>query len=149
MIINSTRLGEIEISEREVINFPEGLPGFPQEKAFALLPYKSESPFFFLQSLTDPDLTFLLAEPFSFFPNYEFEIDDQTIANLELSDKNTPEVYVIITFPAKVENMTANLLAPLVITRQSRKGKQIVLERTEYTTRHKLFKKIDTAEVGK
>ena len=36
-------------------------------------------------------------------------------------------------------DLTANLIAPIVINARTRKGKQIVLDRSPYTTKHRLF----------
>ena len=70
MKIKSTRFGELDVAENDVIHFSQGLPGFPEEYHFALLPQGEESPFFFLQSTQDPNLTFLLVDPFAFFAEY-------------------------------------------------------------------------------
>ncbi len=140
MIIHSTRFGEIEIRDEHIIKFPSGLPGFPDETAFVLLPYQPESPFSFLQSATDNNLAFLTVDPFAFFKDYVFELDDQTVDELDLSEDNAPLIINIVAVPEKIENLTANLLAPIVINRQTRTGRQIVLEKTSYTTKEFVFK---------
>lgn len=140
MLIHSTRFGEIEIGEEDIIKFPEGLPGFPDEVAFVLLPYQEDSPFSFLQSVTDCNLAFLIVDPFAFFKDYVFEIDDQTAEDLKLSEENLPMIINIVSVPEKVENITANLLAPIVINRRSHIGRQIVLEKTQYSTKEPIFK---------
>lgn len=139
MLIHSTRFGELEVGEQDIIRFPAGLPGFPEENAFAFLPYQPDSPFVLLQSTQEPDLTFVLVEPFSFFKDYSFELDDQLLEELGLNEQTPPLVFSIVTIPDKVEEMTANLLAPVVINRRERAAAQVVLEKTPYTTRHRLF----------
>ena len=37
MQIKSTRFGEFEVSEELIVQFPEGLPGFEDQKQFAFL----------------------------------------------------------------------------------------------------------------
>ena len=37
--------------------------------------------------------------------------------------------------------MTANLMAPVVVGASAMRGKQIVLEKSRYTTKHRLFPK--------
>ena len=76
MQIESTRFGTIEVREEQVIHFPHGIPGFLNEKAFVHLPYEEGSPFSFLQSTTDPNLSFLLVDPFVFIKDYEFALED-------------------------------------------------------------------------
>ena len=60
MIVQSTRFGELDVPDGQILDFSQGIMGFPEEKRFALMEYKPDSPFYFLQSLADPDLTFLL-----------------------------------------------------------------------------------------
>ena len=139
MLIHSTRFGELEVQESQLITFAHGLPGFPDETAFVLLPYDTDSPFAFLQSAGEPNLTFLVVEPFAIFPDYEFKLEDAIVQELGLSPDNLPQVFNIITIPEKTEEMTANLLAPIVINRASRNAAQVVLEKLPYTTRHRLF----------
>jgi len=139
MLIQSTRFGEINVSEETIFKFLHGLPGFPEEKEFALLPYQPDSPFNFMQSLQDPDLAFMVVEPFLFFREYTFELGDQAAAELGISEQNLPQIFTIITIPESVEAMTANLLAPVVLNSRDRKAMQIVLDGRNYTTRHRLF----------
>jgi len=139
MIIQSTRFGELTISEEAVLQFSHGLPGFPEEKVFGFLQYQPDSPFAFLQSAIEPDLTFLLVEPFAFFKDYHVEIEDDVATELGLSAENLPQVFTVVRVPEKPEEMTANLLAPIVINWQDRKAIQLILENKTYTIRHRLF----------
>ncbi|WP_425058505.1 Flagellar assembly factor FliW [Sporomusa carbonis] len=139
MLIRSTRFGNIEIADNDIIRFPHGLPGFSEEKAFAFLPYQPDSPFAFLQSATDPDLTFVIVEPFAFFKDYTFRLDEEFVAELGLSDDNPPRIFNIVRIPEKAEEMTANLLAPIIVNWKTRTAIQIVLEKSPYTVRHRLF----------
>lgn len=139
MLIKSTRFGELNIPDDEILSFPSGLPGFSHEKYFAFLPYESGSPFAFLQSTLDENLSFLVVEPFVFFKEYTFELDDQTIEFLGLAEGNPPRILNIVSVPENLEEMTANLLAPLVVNWEARKAMQLILEKTEFTTRHRIF----------
>lgn len=139
MLIDSTRLGHVDVSEDNIINFPQGLPGFPDEKTFAFLLYQTDSPFAFLQSIKEPDLTFLIVAPFTFFQDYDFEVDDEFARQLGLSTEKLPEVFNVVSIREKTEEMTANLLAPIIINWHNQTGMQIVLEKTPYTLRHRLF----------
>ena len=140
MKIQSTRFGELDVAENDVIYFSKGLPGFAEEQRFALLPQGEESPFFFLQSIKDPNLTFLLVDPFAFFKEYHFEIDDKLAAQLELSGTQPPMALCIVNIPqGKTRDMTANLSAPVVINRFARLGRQVVLTDTSYSLRQRLY----------
>lgn len=139
MIIKSTRLGNLEIDSQDIIQFPKGLPGFNDEKKFVILPCETEGPFAYMQSVNEPNLTFLLVEPFGFFKDYEFALDEEAIGDLQLSTDHPPRIFNIVTVPDQAEAMTANLLAPLIINPSKRLAQQIVLEKVAYTTRHRLF----------
>lgn len=140
MKIRTTRFGEVAIERDEVLQFEHGLPGFEDERAFVIVPYDEESPFVFLQSAKTPDLAFLLTNPFLFFPTYAFEIDDDALAQLGIAQERELLVYGIVTVPqGRVADMTVNLLAPLVVNVRNRRGRQIVLEKSQYHTKHRLL----------
>ena len=138
--VNTSRFGELEIDEKRVVHFKNGIPAFEDEKEFIILPYDEETPYYFMQSLKTPDLAFLITVPFLFFPNYTFEIDDDSQAELEIEEKDKVLYYTLITIPNfSIRYMTTNLLAPVVINTKNMKAKQIVLERSNYTTKERLF----------
>jgi flagellar assembly factor FliW len=93
-----------------------------------------------MQSINSPDLAFLLTIPFLFFPEYTFEIDDATIKELEITNYDNVFYYSMITIPnGSIRYMTANLLAPVVLNSDNMQAKQVVLEKSNYTTKHRLF----------
>ena len=139
-IIDTVRFGKIEVEEGKIISFFDGIPGFEEEKKFLVIPYSEESPFVFLQSLKTAELAFLMTTPFVFFPEYEFEIDDESIEALGIEKEEDLLIYVLLTLPGKdIKQMTANLLAPIVINQQNHQAKQIILDKSEYKTKHLLF----------
>jgi len=139
MIVQSTRFGELDVPDGQILDFAQGIMGFPEEKRFALMEYKPDSPFYFLQSLADPDLTFLLINPFAFFNDYEFDMDDALMAEIGVSADNPPTVFNIATVKDKIENMTVNLAGPVLINLRDRKAAQWVIEKTQFPTRYPLF----------
>ena len=138
--VNTVRFGEIEVEENKIVHFAKGIPAFEDEHDFLIVPYDAESPFVFLQSLTTPDLAFLMTMPFIFFPDYEFRIDDATQKALELETNDDMLVYVLLVIPnGRVQDITANLLAPVIINKHTMQAQQVVLERSKYQTKHRLF----------
>ena len=138
--VNTSRFGEIEVDENNVVHFANGIPAFEGENEFVILPYDQESPYYFMQSLKSPDLAFLLTIPFLFFPDYTFEIDDETVKELEIKNQENVMYYSMITIPnGSIRYMTANLLAPIVLNTDNMRAKQVVLEKSNYTTKHRLF----------
>ncbi|HZK84533.1 MAG TPA: flagellar assembly protein FliW [Desulfosporosinus sp.] len=139
MKIESTRFGELEVEEEQFVKFPHGIPGFPDEKTFVYIPHDAESPFSFLQSSTEANLSFLLVDPFAFINDYEFVLEDEMAAKLDLSLENPPQVFLIATVLDKMVDMTVNLLAPIVMNGINRTARQVILDNPEYSIRHKLF----------
>ena len=139
MLVQSTRFGELEVAEEQIMDFSEGLLGFPDEKKFALMEYKPESPFYILQSMADPDLTFLMINPFAFFNDYDFHMDDALMAEIGLTADNPPTVFNIVTVRDKLESMTVNLAGPVLVNIRDRKAAQWVIEKTQFPTRYPLF----------
>ena len=138
--IETLRFGQIEVEEEKIVHFKDGIPAFEEEHEFIIVPYDSESPYYFMQSLATPDLAFLITVPFLFFPDYEFELDDVVQRELDIMEQDDMLIYALITIPGgKIEDMTANLMAPVVLNKENMQAKQVVLDRSRYTTKHRLF----------
>ena len=140
--INTRRFGELELEDEDIVRFAHGLPAFEDEHEFVVLPYEEGTPYMFLQSATTPELAFLMTDPFTFFSDYSFELDD---ANMEELGIATPEDILVCTLisipPTGIPDMTTNLLAPVVFNKNTMEAKQVVLEKSPYTTKHRLFPK--------
>ena len=138
--ITTSRFGEIEAAEDAIIHFGTGIPAFEEEREFLIIPLDEGSPYVFLQSVKTPELAFLMTMPLIFFPDYEFTIDDDVEKELELTSPEDVLIYAILTLDGKeIRDLTANLMAPIVINAKTRKAKQIVLDHSPYTTKHRLF----------
>lgn len=136
MIIETLSWGRLEVDEEQLYHFSKGLPGFDEETDFALIAM-AETPFWYLQSLRDKGLSFLLGDPFAFYPSYEFELPDDEAEELEI--KSDVIIRCIITLKENIEHSTINLLAPIVLNPVGLSGKQIVLHRAPYHTKHSLL----------
>lgn len=138
--ITTNRFGLLEVEESKIVHFPKGIPAFEEEHEFVMVPYEEGSPYFFLQSAKSAELAFLLTEPFVFFSDYTVEIDDATVEELEIKNNENVEIYTILTIPnGSVRYMTANLLAPIIINTENMQAKQIVMDKSNYKTKHRLF----------
>ena len=137
---HTLRFGDVDTDEDKIVHFKHGIPAFEEEHEFLIIPYDEESPYYFMQSLKTPELAFLITTPFIFFPEYMIEIDDETIEELDIKKQEDVMLYTLITIPnGSVRYMTANLLAPVVINTENMQAKQMVMEKTRYTTKHRLF----------
>lgn len=127
MKIQTKFLGEMDILEDSILTFPEGIPGFPEEKKFVLVPLNEASPFLTLQSVTTEALGFMVATPYAFNPSYSFDLQQEDIEQLKVEQPTDVFVYGILTLKDKLDNSTINLLAPIVINDKEKMAKQIVL----------------------
>lgn len=140
MIVKSSLLGELEIEENNIVHFPAGIPAFEQEKQFVIVPMDESGPFYFLQSVSNPDLCLVIAQPFSFFPKYEIDVTDEELVLLGMdSERKNLALYVVLTVPEDYKLTTANLLAPIIINSENRQAMQYVAVKTSYSTRHYIF----------
>lgn len=138
MKIETKYHGVQDINEEAMLNFDSGIPGFPEEKKFVLLPL-DESTLLVMQSVTTPQIGFVVADPFAFFPYYDFKLSESTVEQLALEQPEDAVVYTILTVQDPFEHTTANLQAPVVINRMNNKAKQVILTELNYKTRHPLF----------
>lgn len=137
MDVRTTRFGVIEIAEDRVITFPKGLLGFPDRKRFCLLEPGDDACFFWLQSIDDPDLAFVVTDPTLFVPDYKVPVRPEQVEALGIEKTEDSQVFVIVN---KVDQtLTGNLQGPLVINTLTRVGEQFVLAEKRWTTRHTLM----------
>ncbi|MDR6883480.1 flagellar assembly protein FliW [Bacillus sp. 3255] len=141
MFIQTTRFDQIEIDENDIITFKQGIPGFENKAQYIVLELEA-SPFSFLQSVEDADLAFVIVDPFAFYPDYEFELPESAKEELEIDSLEQVEVRCIVSVKGDWDNATTNLVAPLVINRVLKLGRQVVLTKTTYSTKHLLEMKI-------
>ncbi|MCX7796155.1 MAG: flagellar assembly protein FliW [bacterium] len=135
MLVKTLLFGDIEVNDEFKIVFISPILGFEDEREFILIKEKEDSPFCWLQSLRTPELAFLLADPFIFFPEYVVELEDT------YRDKDIV-IYVIVTLNEDFKLSTANLVAPIIIDAENKEASQIILENSPYTTRHCIFENI-------
>ncbi|MFC5528962.1 flagellar assembly protein FliW [Cohnella yongneupensis] len=139
MNVHTKRFGEMDIQDQEVIRFEQGIPGFENLKRFALVEIQDHAPFSYLQCIDESEISFIVTNPFEFFPDFECELPDPVVEALNVSSSDQVVVRVIVSINGELEAATVNLVAPVIINHVSGLGKQVVLAKTSYTTRHALF----------
>jgi flagellar assembly factor FliW len=143
MELQTTRFGTITIEESDIITFPDGLVGLSHLKRFVLVRHDDNSPFRWLQSVEEPGFAMLVIDPWFFRPDYEVVLSDVDVERLQLSDEAIRWVYVTVSIPpGKPHAMTANLLAPIVINGNARRGRQVILNDERYNTRHPILQEM-------
>ncbi len=136
--LNTTRFGEIEVSTDNIINFPCGLVGFEDCRNFVIDISLWRGVFGWMQSLEDPAIAFIITDPTLFYKNYEITLNDADQQLIDYSEHSKLEAYVIVVVNKEEKIITANYFAPIVINRTASKGKQIILEGSDYKIRYEL-----------
>ena len=143
MQLQTTRFGQIAIDPELIFTFPDGIPGFPEEHRFALLRIGlDDTPFIWMQSIANPDLCFLLVNPFEAFNQYAITPGEAEVEQLQLNAEAEVSVLCIVTVPnGELHQATVNLKAPLWFNRQNRLALQSIIDNDAYSIRHPLFAK--------
>jgi flagellar assembly factor FliW len=135
VIIRSDRFGEIEIEPDRLIEFSDGILGFPESRRFAMLDANDTGLYFWLQCVEDPALAFLSVIPWEFFPEYTVDLSDDIERSLAVAAESDVLVLALVTVQADTRELTANLLGPLVINVVAKRGCQLVLADSGFSVR--------------
>ncbi len=119
----TTRFGRLEVAKDKIINFPNGLIGFPEVKRFILMDYKDTS-LKWLQSVDEADVAFIVTHPLELFPDFSLKIESYTKSLLEIDNEENMVIFAILRVDG--ENVTSNLQGPLLINSMNKKGMQVV-----------------------
>ena len=135
--IKTRPFGEISVDERQIISFPEGIPGFDYIKSFVLLDSEEESsPFKWLQACDEESIAFIIMRPADFVKDYAPDISQGDIESVGAASLNELLVFSIVTIPEDPSKMTANLQGPVIINPKNRLGRQAISMSERYFVRH-------------
>ncbi len=144
--IDSRPYGKIKISAKQRINFEEGMYGFEKEKTFYLLDMENEGPFYYLQSAKSKELAFVLINPYMFKSDFILDVSKSDLNKIGIEKPEEAEskilVFAIVTIPENSQDMTANLLGPILINVETRQGVQALSLVEGYTTKHKILEEL-------
>lgn len=121
-----SRLGQRPIRLDKVIRFPRGIIGFEHLRDFTLLQIAEGSALLVMQSMEDPTLGLLVADPYFFMPEYSLSIGDAE--QMLLKARSAEDLAVLVTAsipPGKPEETALNLLGPILINHRERLGLQV------------------------
>jgi len=128
MIVNPPTETEHEsVAKRAhvLVNFPNGIPGFDQQRDFRL----TEGPgagLYWLRGVGTYAPSFLLSDPFVFFDDFELELPEWSRSVLDASD-SSDVIALTITTPSPEGAWTVNLCGPLVLNLARGLGTQTVV----------------------
>jgi flagellar assembly factor FliW len=142
--LHSSRFGALEIPDEAVIEFPSGLIGLGGTR-YALLARNEDSAFVWLHSVDDPELAVPVTNPFRFFASFEVELDDDEADRIGLSDADDTAVYVTVRAADALEDFSANLYAPILIS--GGRGHQVINQSADAPVRAPLFQRPAAEEI--
>lgn len=145
LTIDSTRFGRIDVLPESVLDFPHGLVGFDSRR-FTLVAREEDAAFLWLHSLDDPSLALPVTDPGQFFDAFELTLDEEERERLGLSDANETAVYVTVRASDQLEDFTANLRAPIVIS--DGRGHQVINQAPGAPLRAALFGELASTAAG-
>jgi len=140
MKINTKYHGTKEYNEDEVITFKKGIPGFQELTKFIIFPVEDNEVFSILHSIEDEKLGFVVVSPFYVMEDYEFKLSDRIIEELKIENADDVLVLNTVTLSSKMEDITTNLQAPMIINIKNKLGEQIIIDNGKYKIKHPLFK---------
>ena len=140
MQLQTRNFGEITVNECDVFVFPSGLPVVVEMKKFTLLGKQDTGAvFFWLQSIDEPNLSFVVTDPYAIHPEYFVDVDDSETQELQISDAEDLLTLAIVTVPENVKNTTVNLKAPVLINLHNNKGKQIIMKNETFPVKYNIM----------
>jgi flagellar assembly factor FliW len=142
MQISTVRFGTIEIDEKKILTFDEGLPGLEEYKQYVILQVGESYPVVWMQSTTELSVCLPVIDSFLAVPDYTFNINDEDAKELKLQSPDNLLVLSVVVIPEEIEGMTMNLAAPIIINMETGRAKQIILNGGEYNVRYPMFNEV-------
>jgi flagellar assembly factor FliW len=122
-----------------ILSFPAGLAGFENLREFRLFEPTGGYPLRFLQSLEQPDLSFVCMDAAAIKLDYEVPLGDEDATFLALEKPADALVLAMVVVPEDPRRMTANLAGPLVVNTKTKKGRQVMLDSQQFPLQHPVF----------
>jgi len=135
----TTRFGEVEYDPENLVTFPNGMIGFPTLRDFIVMPNKKQGPLFWIQSVDDPQVAFVLTDPTNFFLDYGVVPDESERTHLHIDAKESCYILSVVTVPPD-QKITVNLAAPIIFAPSSNRAIQVILEDSSYESKTPLPK---------
>lgn len=120
---------QVDAIRDKIIEFRDGLPGFPASRQFVMAQKPDERPFVWMHSLTDPGLAFALVDAYAWDKDFMLEVDDAELEELGSLDPMDYAVYFILRIQ-KQNNCTtlqARPSAPVLVNVRNRQARQVIV----------------------
>jgi len=138
MIVNTKYFGEMDVKDDDKIVFPDPLPGFEDLSEFVIIRfYPDTDSILCLQSLEDPELAFVIMNPFYVVKDYSPALSPEDRAVIAAKEDTPLSFYTIAVVHDDWNDSTVNLKCPIVVNTENGLAKQLIMdELTAYSMRH-------------
>lgn len=124
MLVTTTRFGQVQTKQEDIIVFPQGLIGFEASRQWLILPDPENSEVLWLQSLAQPQVALPLVSPRRFAPEYKVGVSSRSLAPLHL--RSSDRVFIMNVMSKSGKTLTLNLRSPIVINLTKRLACQVI-----------------------
>lgn len=150
MTITTKVFGEVTIDEERIINFPNGIIGFPDLTQFAMIHDEEDgvASIHWLQSIQEPAFAMPVMDPLVIKEDYNPEVDDELLKPLGELNPEELLVLVTVTVPQDLTKMTVNLKGPIIINAGNRTACQAIIEGDEYKVKFPIYDILQARKAG-
>lgn len=150
MKVNTRIFGEIDIEDEKIIQFVNGLVGFPDMVDFALIHDEEKGPggIAWLQSMQEPKFAMPVMDPLKIKDTYNPNVEDEWLKPLGEFGTDDMLVLVTVSIPSDVTKMTANLKGPIVINTSTRKACQVIAEGEDCEVKFPIYEILKARKAG-
>lgn len=151
MRVKTNLFGEMDIEDEKIICFPDGMIGFPDNKRFTLIVDEKEdrtSHIYWLQSIEEETFAIPVMNPLLVKKNYNPEVEDELLNPIGGLKEDNISVFVTVTVPTQIENMSVNLKAPIIINMETMKACQLILDGEDLPVRYPIYDILKSRKAG-
>jgi flagellar assembly factor FliW len=129
--IETARFGELEVPNSSVMHFPDGIVPFGRDLTFAVIGddcsglVPQPGPVAWLQCVQLPELAFWVGHAGLLLPDHRIELEPHHLRRMHIRRPDQLSVLLILTLQDR--QVTANLLAPVLLNTARRLGRQVIL----------------------
>ncbi len=141
MLVKTKFFGEVDLPEEKILTFDRGLIGLSDYKQYTILydVEKEETNICWLQSVDEPTLALPIIKPLLVKEDYNPVVEDELLTHIgELTEENLV-IFLTMTVPSDITQMSVNLKAPIIINADTRKAAQIMVENQDYEVKYKIY----------
>ncbi|WP_458121117.1 flagellar assembly protein FliW [Paenibacillus sp. Z6-24] len=124
------------VEQDSEFTFAKGIPGFQEVNKYVIVEY--DNLFSVLQAVDQPEVGFIIVDPFQIHSDYQIELPEEVINELDITAEDQVVIRNIVSWHKDPEKRTVNLVAPLVFNLVNHQARQIILQNPAYMIRHPL-----------